>query len=738
MITGDLLDVVRATALGALYLTVVGAAVRVLLGRFVTPVRGLGLTAGLGMGTTAAVVTLSYVIGGDAVAPVLPLLIVAGVVLLALAVWAVLPRVHAGGRAALRDLLPTRWDAVAVIATILIMGPLAVHGLTYWTALANDFPNYAGSAEVWIGNSGHGAVPFGEVHPDAFGHFQERRAGYEKPMATGVMVAFAQFTGTASYSLLAPVLIVSLAVFLAVLLPLVRQSVRLGDALTTLVVLVPTLSIVPLSRIQDAQIGHLISLALLITLVAVLVAPAREHTRGWLTLIGFALLTGMLAAATVGSNATLVLGTGLGTVGLLYWLVRHRGLRWRGVLLRTAAAAAVAIAMSLPLVSWYRVSLSHQTTGELGYDIPLASPFALIGMQTALRSTPSTGQAVLEWAAVLGIALAAYLGVKRVRPGAPASGVMVAASVANGLLIVGVNGFTSYATHKWMAVAVAMVLPFVLARFAELAARRAQAATLAGFGGLTIGATAIATVTSLAVPVVAPHSLLALADDSRVAGVDTLNIALGDQYQDSVAPLVVPNNRVISSAPTYSDGSAPIGDTFLLRQENLDGWSVTEATELGNGYVLAEVDLTLPEGTTVIDATEPASAGFLYGRWGTLTSPGVWATGDRTKIAFDVPDELRDQDLVLTLHGARYANEDHPRTVEVSTDGDVLARATFRDPFTPIDLDIPLSTGRVEASDGRVVLTLETPRPLSPSRFGSDDTRRLSYWLGSLTLTTAS
>lgn len=735
MYWGDLLDVARVTALATAYLVVVGSAVRIGLSRVVTPARGLGLSVGLGLAASGAAVTLAFVVLGDAVTPVVVVGGAAVLVLLAVAVRAALPG-GTGARAALADLLPTRWDAVALVAGAVVLAPLAAHGLAYWTSLANDFPSYVGSVETWVADSGHGAAPFRSTHPDAFGAFQERRAMYEKPMATGMLVVAALAGGTPAYGLLGPMTAVSFIAFLATLLTLVRRSVRLGDTLTALVVLVPTFSIVPFSRVVDAQLGHLLALTLLVTLLAVLVAPVRTGTGRWAA-GGHVVAVGVVAAATVGTNATLVLGTGIGTAALLAWLVHAHGLPWRRVALRTAAGAAVAVAVSAPVLDWYLRSLRNQTTGELGYPVPLASPFSLIGMQTTLRATSPTGQALLEWVVVLVGALLVYLAAKRRRPGLPATGVLVLGTVANGALIVAVNDLTSYATHKWMSVAVALVVPFVLARAVERAAAASAGWTTAGASLLTAGSTAIAVAAATATPVVVPTTVLDLADDPRLSGPRTVNVALGDLYLDSIAPYAVPAQHVVSASRTYAASSPPIGSTFLLTDERADAWPTTRTTGVGDDLVLAEVDLTLDEGTTLLGADDPAGERYLYGRWGALEETGSWSTGAQTSIAFDVPDDLRGVDLELTLSGARFADPDEPRTLVVAHGDDTLARRTFREGFRPVDLVVPLSAGRVSATDGRVVLTLETPRPLAPASLGGEDTRLLSYWLGSLTLAEA-
>ncbi|TKR23765.1 hypothetical protein FA014_09540 [Cellulomonas hominis] len=731
---GEAATVLAVAVVATGYLLVVGAPLRLVLERVARPVRGLGPTLGLGLAATAVVVTPSYVLAGDAVLPVLPL---AGAALVVLAVLALLEARPSRGRRRLgrmgawRALLPTRWDAVALAATVVVLAPLLAHGLVYWTALANDFPNYAASADVWIADSGHGAAPFLDTHPDPFGAFQVNRAGYEKPMVTAMLVAVSVVTRTPAAALLAPMVAVSFFALVATLLPLVARTLRIGTATATLVVLVPTFSILPMSRVFDAQLGQTVAVALVAVLLAVLVAPPRGPGAARRALHG--VVAGALAAATVGSNATLVLGTGVGTVALLGWLVAVRGQAWRPVVRTTAVAALVAIAVSVPVLGWYASSLRNQTTGEVGYEIPLASPLALIGMQVDLRSAPPLGQALVGWGVLTLAGALGYLAWKRHRPGIPATGALICATAANGALIVLVNGFTGYSTHKWLAVVVALIVPFVLARLATLVPAAARRWSTAFLAALAAGSTALAVVAATTVPVVVPAAAFGLADDSRLQ-LDAVNVRLGDIYQDSLVPLLLPADRVVAAGRTYAQSGAPIGSTFLLPARDAEVWPTTRSEDLAGEYVLAEVDLALGAGTVAFSAEHPATERFLYGRWGELEGSGVWSTGRSTRVVFDVADELRGADLVLTLTGARFADAAQPRELRVVADGDVVAEHTFRSAFATTALEVPVPTELVEAGDGRVALTLETPAPLSPADVGQEDTRTLAYWLASISL----
>ncbi|WP_454049417.1 hypothetical protein [Cellulomonas sp. Marseille-Q8402] len=728
------IELLATTGVAVVYLLVIGAPLRLALGAVARPVRGLGVTLGLGLAATGVVVTLCYVLLGDALLPVLPLAACALAALVALVLLDVVRRARGttGTARLLHELAPTRWDGIALGLSIIVLAPLLVHGSTYWTALANDFPNYAASAEVWVTSSGHGATPFLTTHPDAYGAFQVHRAEYEKPMVTGMLVALAAATRTPAAGLLATVVGVSFFILIATLLPLVARTLKTPPLVTTLAVAVPSMSIVPMSRLFDAQIGQTVAVALVAVLLAALVATSRGG-RGHL--VWHVCLAGLLGTAAVGSNPTLVLGTSIGTAALLGWLVVGRQ-PWRAAARTTAGAAAVGLALSAPVLGWYVSSLRNQTTGELGYEIPLASPFSLIGMQVDLRSAPPLGQAAVEWAVVLLAAGFAYLAAKRRKPGLPATGALAAATLANGALIVAVNGITSYATHKWLAVAVALVMPFVLARLAETVPSGARGRSTTFLALLGTGSAALGVAAAAAVPVVVPRAAYDLADDERLA-IPTLNVALDDIYQNSLVPLLVPADEVVVAGPTYARSSVPRGSTFLLTEETADAWPSTGETDLGNGYVLSDVDLSLGEEDVVLSADDPAGRRFLYGRWGELEGSGVWSSGRSTSIVFDVADALRGSDLQLTLTGARFADPSETRELRVIADDTVLARHVYSAAFAADELRVPISSELVEAGRGRVHLTLETPAPLSPQDLGQEDPRSLAYWLGSMSLRTS-
>ncbi len=725
------LDVARACAVGALYLLVVGAAVRLVLARVLSVPKGVGITIGLGLATTGLLSAWSYVAVGDAVAPVVALPVVAGIALAGLGVAAA---VRANSlRDDFRTLLPTRWDAIALGATVVVLAPLAVHGLTYWTALANDFPNYAASVQVWVADSGYAEQAFRVTHPDAYGQFQENRAGYEKPMATGVLVALSTVTGTPSTQLLAPAIVLAFVVLLAAMLPLVHRAVASSTLTTSLVVVVPSFSIVPLSRVQDAQIGHLLAVALLAVSLVLLTSP--PVTTGFGPGLVRAVVVGGVVAATVGSNATLVLGTGVGTAALLGWIVLRTGTPWRRAVRSVVAATSAALLMSVPFVGWYAKSFGPQAGGEAGYEIPLAAPSALIGMQTSLRSVPPLEQALVEWGVVLALAVAGYLTAKTLRPGLPVTGSLVVATALNGALIVAVNGVTSYTAHKWLSVVVALSVPFLLARLVQVLPRAARPWATPGLVGLAAGATTIAVVTANAVPVVAPTSLFALRDSADLAAQDVVNVELGDIYQNALAPLVVPTPVVISAGRTYSTSTPPRGTAFLLRADDLDAWGSPDVTDLGGGYVLADVDLTLRDEQ--IGSENPAGRRFLYGPWADPEPGGVWSTGQSSTIVFDVPDDARGHDIEVRLTGTRFSTPDEPRDLLVQTGGLTVARATYDQAFELSELVVPLSSAVVEAQRGRVELVLRTPEPLSPADLGQEDARPLGYWLARATLVVA-
>lgn len=718
------------------YFAVVGAALRVLLGRWVRLPRGLGVTVGLGLALAVVAVSVGYVVSGEATAVIVPLLGLSAILVLAAVVQAVGRRHEAGERLrpGLATLIPVPSDAVALGAAFVALGPVLRYGLTSWTAFAADFPDYAASAQVWLSNSSGGAT-FLQTHPDPFGSWQLHRAVTEKPMATALLVIVDRIAGVRPYSALTPVMLLSLFVLVSALFTLARTALRGPARIAVPAVLVSTFSVVPMSRVFDAQLGHVVAVALA-SVVLVLLAgsgPPVERVGKWV----FAGVAAVTIAACVGSNPTLILGTSLTLGALAVWLALPWCASFRAVAAQWARVAALTALLSVPFASWYAVSLALQTTGEPGYEIPLAGPLSLIGLQTSLADAPGPREVLLQWALLLGAGGCGYLVYKRSHRGVPASGLLVVLTLANGVAIAATHGLDNYATHKWLAVAVSLVVPMVLVRLVCLAAPNARRWIGIPLAGLAVCGAAISWMAGTSLRYVASDDLLALSHDARLAVAGTVNISLGSIYENSTAPLVIAGKEYVVANSTYAEGAPPSGDWLLTRQTDQGAWPHDQVIELNDTYALLHLDLEVHPGTVLFGSDVPEARGYLFGSWSATEDPGTVSAGSSAWIVFDLGEDLRAGGVVVTLDCRRSATADSPSAVTITVNGKELEATQNGDLTEGGQLQLTIPADVAMADGGRVNIHFARPDPLPSSDFGEFDARELGLRLSALTVGSA-
>ena len=715
------------------FLAVVGVAIRLLLARWVVLPRGLGVTLGLGIAVGVVVVTACYRLVGAAEGAVLPL----GAVALAVVVvsaW----RASRGPRrdwgAGWVSAAPTRWDAVAAGVALVVLAPLLRLGLTYWTSFINDFPNYAASAQVWLSAAG-GGPSFADVHQDPFGTWQVHRADTEKPMVTALLVILSRVTGVQPYAALGPVVTVSLVVTVGSLVAL-ATACRVPGRLAVPAIVIPTVSIAPMSRLFDAQIGQVVAVALAAVALAVVASPRREDVRGarWV----HAGVAGVVVAACVGANPTLVLGVAPTLVALTVWLARWRGLPLPALAAHGGRTAAVALLLSAPMLGWYAVSIARQTDGSAGVAVPLVGPASMLGLQAGLDRGPGTVAALVQWAVVLVLGLAAYAAVRRTSSlPAPLTGALVGVTVANGAAVAALTGVTNYATHKWTAVVVALVVPLLVARLVAATAVRAPRWTQGAVLGLAATAVVVCWSAAGSVVVRAGEGLLALADDPRLARLGVVNVALGDVYENSIGPLVVPTPRVVVLAPTYAEAAPPDGDWVLVRRTDASTFTHDAVVELDDTYALIRLDLVRGEGVMAVGPQLAQSRTVLFGS-GRLSADGAaWITGASSWVVLDVDTRLRGRDLTVSLVGSRPL-EDALVGVTVSVDGGSADARWSDDGAGGTSLIVPVTARATTVDGGRVAIHLTRSDPAARAGIGELDPRPLGLWITAVEIAAAS
>jgi len=316
--------------------------------------------------------------------------------------------------------------------------------------------------------------------------------------------------------------------------------------------------------------------------------------------------------------------------------------------------------------------------------------------------------------------------------------VFLAVVLANGAVVLLRLGADSYGMHKWLAFALWLVGPVLVGLVAAQVRRvvRHRAAVNVAVGTLVVGAAANCVGLAGDVGVVMPRELLDLAGDEQIAAAGTVNIDLGNQYENSFAALVIESPTVVTGV-TYARPSPREGDWILVRTAELDQVPADEVVPLNAGFALVDLDDVLTIETVRFDDTARWSGHLLDGRWYSTESLGTWSAGEQASITFEVDDVLRGRDVAITLTGARFATAAEPRSLTLSVEDGPSVSTTFRDmEVRETVLVVPAEV--VDAADGQIVLRLETPDPISPLAAGvGPDARVLGYFLTSLEIAPA-
>ncbi len=683
--------VLGASAVLALALGLVGASVRVLTRRWVHHLPSAAVTIGLGAALTAVVVALSFRLTGRSHV-VLGLLLAVSTAIVAVAAVRDLRRSSdrpGTWRAWWSQLVgPLDLGALALVLVLLAV-PLSL-GLSFWTGGSNDFHRYAASVQVWQSDEA-GFPDFRAVHSGDFERTQVARALSEKPMATALLLTASRVAGIASYQALTPLLLVALWAGVAATLHVLVRRFRLTTGHAVAVTAATTLSLAPVLALSNAQLGHVLVLSL--APVAVAVAATASPVRGP---AATAVVLGIVLAATLGSNASVVIGFGLLLAATLLWVLRRGGTPTRRAWGVLAGSAAVGAVLAAPFVPWMLESLRIQTTGEPGVDIPLASPLAFVGLQVSRDAAAPLAQSVVSWAVLLVALLLLVRPTQETVRRHAAFATVLSAGALSALALAARFRPDSYVMFKWTLTTIAVVMPLVLAAAVAWNRRRApgrRSELTAGLAVLGAVALAISLSTMRGSGGGARLELQTLADNRGLAAVAVLNTDLTDYYSNSMAPLVVPAPRVVVTRPTYADPQAPVGDVYLVQRDQLTTGAYELIEVLSDGYALARRDLALDSAATLPVGADPASRRFLVGSWTDRGDRAVWARSAVSWVVADPGGELVGRDLEITLSGLRLDADQSARSLEIGPEDGLLA-------------SVPLSSDREVAVSVRVPATL--------------------------------
>ncbi|MDQ8699880.1 hypothetical protein [Hyphomicrobium sp. LHD-15] len=724
-------EIARPAFLLGLYAILIGLGVQAAVARYVRFPRSIGLTAGIGLSATAVIIFFSYHFADDATTPIWPLAAVAALAIAARFVF-VLKKCSWNTSflwrwlrsSSSRSITPI--DIMAAVAVALVMYPVTKFGLTYWTNGTADFPNYASSAKIWMTS----AAAFAEKHPDAFGDLQLHRASFEKPMVTALLVAMSQLSDTPPYQLLTPAFLFYLFILATSLLVLCSRLFGLGLFTTTITVLTPALSLVPMSRVYDAQLGQAAAVSLLACTFAI-VGTAVFKRSAW-GIFAFALVTAVVSVAALGSNFTLVIGSGIALAALVVWAALHRAHYFTRLTKAAAVCALLIGAICLPLLSWFKVSFAAQTTGVPGFNIPLASPLAIVGQQISLASVSEQSQTLLSWSVLLVIVSAVlWIRAAYVRRASMLDFFVLAAATAN-ILIIGLKlGWSNYSVHKYLAVVIAVLMPLVLSYATSKLRGRARIAAIFTFVPLLISSLWISLQHGSSVQIVMSPDLVSLQNHPKLAEQDFVNIDLKNLHEDSFAALLSPSRSATILRSTYARPTPPNTGLFLIRSDKADADIYSNTVKLNDTYSLASIDLSLTDTKIEFNSKHPASRRFLFGNWHPLEEWGTWSGRKNNYVVFDLPPELQSRDFNMTVTGYAFSHVTTPQEIEVLVNDSPLGVQTYQNEGArTFTVSVPRQL--TEASNGRVTVNFKSKRLMSPSEFGYADKRFLTFGLISL------
>ncbi len=710
------------------YLAIVGIACRIAVRRYVELPAGLGTTVGLGLATALPITAVSYAVSSDALSLVRILLPAAGAVVAVAAVVGMLRRARAREPQVPGWLLPDATDLVAAGIALLALLPVIGFGATSWTGGPNDVPNYVASTQIWLSDSG--AVPdFASQHPDYFGEFQLLRAGFEKPMATAYLVVASWAAGAPPYQLMTPVLLVAMYVTSQALLRTLTVALPIGRRTAVLCLVPPLFSVVPMSRVHSAQVGHVVALALLGTSLVLLAASRRSRDRSRPWIIGA--IAGLPFAAAIGANPTVVLAATPMFLALCWLLMKLAGRPRADSHRSLVMAAACAAVVSLPLSSWYRYSLALQTSGKLGLRLPESSPVASVGLEGTPLALPSplamiglqsnwllgagfTVISLVAWAFFAYVVVIRWIGLPELRSDRtrPVT-VFALVCLLNVAAIALVSGLHSYGVFKWTTLFIVLAVPFLLGVWAgRLHGPALRRAAIAGSAVAGVSAL-ISTSAGFGIPsrgYVATDDLLTLATDARIAAVEELNIDLGRTLANSMAAVIVASDRLVMVDRATARGRAPLSDQFLVANQDVAETAHSAAQRLNDDYSLVRRNFDVEPGVLDFTHPSPENRALTYGDWYQRKGFAGLASGSYSTLRLVLPASLRSRELALTVVGIPHAEALGPFELRIRANGAVLYEETFtQSSTTTIPLRVPADR---LGPEGDLILEFETDLPV--------------------------
>lgn len=471
---------------------------------------------------------------------------------------------------------PTLWLALSVLV---VFSPVLRFGATFWTLDATDFIPYVSYTQAWLNETPSGA-DFVSVHQDALGRSFAAAADIDKPIVTALLVAASQVSRMESFQLQTPLLMLIAFLTVSAMAELIGAKFGMSPRNATVIAMIPGLSALAVTRFLNGQLGHVLALALTVGALALLVGRGtREY--GGTRLLDVSI--GFLFGAAVGANPPVALSA-MPTITMLIvvFLVDSKSSLRQSIWTLTTILATAVVVNGL-LVGRYATSWTQSTTGVAGNTLPIPSPIAALGQQVSLDATPPLGQVGWSWALAFGalfLMLRSLDASRRILFFTLAVTSTAATSVGLVMLKVGAE---NYAAGKLAVFLVVLITPLAIA---TVTVRLRSGTRLPWWPILALAVSSIvfATAAVRSVWIVVPRDLIALNENSVLATIPSLNVDLGNYYEDYLASLVVPTRRVTVVAVA---DQAPAGNWWLIRSDRDMTNEWVEVVPLNSFYSLA-------------------------------------------------------------------------------------------------------------------------------------------------------
>ncbi len=457
---------------------------------------------------------------------------------------------------------------------LIVLSPVAIFGLTYWTLDANDMPAYAAFANVWL--SGSSAVDPGQFtgrHPDPYGQWAVKWADFDKLGVSGVLTFSSALTGVLPMQLQTPITLLVLLTTLGLVFELAR-GLGCSKAQGAAVAIMISLGLLPINFLLNGQLGHIVAvLSLFLSILMVQVwstgnATSRKMYTGLILVVGSSVFAALMANILVSASVLPVLITA-------WVLVMHRSQRsFKQQVGLVVSSLVVGLVLLAPFLERHLEAVTYLGTGAIGPKFLLASPLGMIGLQWSLDSITQNYQILILWLLVgaLGTVFLTRCSL------ATRARVWIAAAIVtfNGAALGLYLGFDNYGFAKWTAVASMLLLPFVLSfAFRKFRNTRGSAWISVVVAGAAV---VVATHMTASIPFVVPRSLFAVAQDPRVSAQSEIGIDLGNYFEDATAAAILANSKIYVLRPTHADGANP--GPYRATLVRLDGKMPAPSTRL--------------------------------------------------------------------------------------------------------------------------------------------------------------